>query len=161
MRKLFITSCWRGKRARIAMSTLCKNKQQGGLRLVDLSAKQKALQIKWVFLVENDRFLEECMYENLSNTLRHNIWKCNLKTNDAKRLFQPSHWTNVLLAWCEINFVENPVSKEHVLSQCLWYNSALKINGLPILFKNWFERGILYVRDIGKPTGGYPRTYRI
>ena len=39
---------WKGKRARIRMQTLQLNRKQGGLKLVYIRAKQKALRVQWV-----------------------------------------------------------------------------------------------------------------
>ena len=40
---------WSGKRAKIALETLKKDRRDGGLRLVDLRAKQAAIKISWIF----------------------------------------------------------------------------------------------------------------
>ena len=53
---------WSGRRAQIAMHTLQKQKIQGGLKLVDLSAKQRAIKIKWIVLIEKDEFLHRCAH---------------------------------------------------------------------------------------------------
>ena len=40
---------WKGKKPKIAYRTLTKSREQGGIRLVDLSAKQESLRIRWIF----------------------------------------------------------------------------------------------------------------
>ena len=144
--QLINTFIWGERKARIAMSTLTKLKEHGGLRLVDPMAKQKALLIKWVF-ANKDPFLLECMYNNLSNTLRDQLWKCNLHKRDVKKLFGTSFWQRVLEAWFEINY-QTPVCRDTVLRQCLWYNSEIRIADVPFLFAVWAKKGIMLFSDI-------------
>ena len=146
--KIMHNFLWGGRRARISMKTLQKNRQQGGLRLVDLTAKQKALQVKWVFMAEEDPFLNECMYNNLNRTLKTDIWLCNLHPKHVKKLFDDSFWLDILEAWCEINYREEYESKNQVLSELLWFNSKLCIENKPFLFVKWFQNGIRTVEDI-------------
>ena len=75
--KLIHSFLWEGRnRGRVAMTMLKKAKEDGGLRLVDLKAKQNALQIQNIFRMDN--FLEECAYRDLQPDLRAIIWRCNI-----------------------------------------------------------------------------------
>ena len=90
---------WKGGKAKIALETLMKLKEQGGLKLVDITAKQYTCKIAWVFKVENDPFLLECMYCSIAPILRQDIWKCNLSTEYIRKHWDTDNfWVSVLLS---------------------------------------------------------------
>ena len=146
---------WLGKRPKISMYTLYKKYEHGGLRLVNVRAKQKALKTNWIFNYEaTDALIQNCMYQNLCPVLRQNVWRSNLNVKDVKRFFNNSaFWSQVLWAWCEINAPQTVESKEDVLQQFLWWNSMIRIKGRPVMWQDWAERNILVIGDIVKGNG--------
>ena len=48
----------------------------------------------------------------------------------------------IFLIWAETNVEEQLVSKRHFLEQNLWFNSLIRINNAPILYKEWGRGGI-------------------
>ena len=90
---------WSGKKPKIAYKTLCKKQYQGGLRLVDLRAKQDCIFIGNMFRLQRDKFLMECAYDVLSKNLRELIWKCNLKPQHICELYDiRNFWVQMLLS---------------------------------------------------------------
>ena len=139
---------WNDKRPKIALSTLQKLKYQGGVRLVNLNAKQKALKISWIFRLDSDAFIAECAYKALSSTLRNLIWRCNLKKVHCRTIIKnDSFWRQMLEAWAEINYHE-VLTVNQVVNELIWGNSKITREGLPIIWKKWIERDILFVKDI-------------
>ena len=131
-----------------------KSKDQGGLRLVDLLAKQQMLKVTWITKIEEDPLLRVCAYENLYKDLGKLIWQCNLKRSDVKMLVLDikNFWAQTLLSWCSINYQE-PKTIVDVMSQILWYNSNIRVNNKPCKWREWISKGILYVRDLFSTRG--------
>ena len=99
--KEFSYLLWGSKRVRIRLYTLQRKKPQGGLRLVDLHAKQQTLKIQWIFKMRKDCFIQECTYDIPGQSLKENIFRCNLKCKDVKKILpQPNFWVECLEAWC-------------------------------------------------------------
>ena len=148
---------WVGKKPKISWYTLTKKFEQGGLQLIDLVSKQKALAVSWIFkLPQTETFIQESVYTNLCPVLRESIWRCNLKSKEVNKCFLPSIWRNILQAWCELNYKE-PENKTHVLDQVLWYNSNIKVGNKPFVWKGWVSKNIILVRDIVDGTGRFLR----
>ena len=76
-------------------------KDQGGLRLVDLTAKHRAALAQWAFRVQNDNFLQTSCRTALNDMLREDIWLINMKPKEIPDYFLESFWRHVLQAWCE------------------------------------------------------------
>ena len=132
---------WSGKRPKIAYNTLCKDKLQGGTRLVNLTAKQEALKISWIFRLEDDSTLTECAYNNLDPILRSLIWRCNISKKDCNIYYADSFWKEMLLAWTKLNYHE-PENKETVLDQIIWNNSWIKSGKKWLNWKTWINKNI-------------------
>ena len=143
---------WRGKKAKIAFETLKKDRKQGGLRLVDLSAKQSSIKIKWIFSVLYDSFLERCAYEALSPKIKGMIWHVNINSSDIKSTFDDSFWRQILVAWSVLNY-RHPTNKISVLNEILWYNSFIRINKKVVMYDDWLNAGILQIKDLTNHEG--------
>ena len=81
---------WNNKKCgRINMKTLKLRKEDGGLRLVNLKAKQDSINVQNIFRLEPD--LMSCLYDVLGVTvLKGNLWKCNLSPKEC--LFGREYW---------------------------------------------------------------------
>ena len=118
---------WSNRKPKISFETLCKKKEQGGLKLVNLDAKQKALKITWIFKIDSDEFLANQCYEALNPVLGPTIWLCNLSKKDSKLIFgDGSIWHQIMEAWSEINHYP-PTSYGEVRSQIIWLNSFIRV----------------------------------
>ena len=78
------------------------------------------------------------------------IWKVNLSKRDCLKLgLPPSFWTDIILAWCEVNY-KPEVTETNVTVQSLWYNSLLKRGGKVPVNDVAIAKGILFIGDICK-----------
>ena len=147
--QLFHNFIWSGKKAKISLYTLQRQKYQGGLRLTDLQAKQDAIKVSWIFkLNDNNPFLARCAYKALDWDLKEKLWKCNLCLQDVwKEFIEENFWCHMLFAWCKINY-RNPQSCDEMLEQCIWFNSNIKVGGKVIKWKHWIDKDIMVIKDL-------------
>ena len=135
------------KKQKSHLKTLqCKN-EQGGLKLVDLNAKQDSLKIQWIYRIQENPFLTECMCDNLCSIMRSVIWECSINLKVVTELFKSSFWREILEAWSKINY-KNPQSKKEYKAKIIWYNSDIRINGKPFVWKRSYESGLIFVEDL-------------
>ena len=135
---------WNGRKAKISLKMLQLDKMWGGVKLVNFRYKDDALKASWISHLKIDPFLENMAYKFLCPTIREDIWKCNISPKDVRTTFKDSFWRDVLQAWAEINYNENPNETE-ILSQFLWYNSHLKRNKLPFCIKKAYKEGLCLI----------------
>ena len=110
---------WKGKKAKVGMQLLKASKAQGGLNLVHISAKNKALKIKWIFKSNPYTLaqLKQIMPEDLSTL----FWDCNMDPDDAAQFVKGkgmnSFWSNAV---SQIGFIfaGNTLSKK--CTQYVW-----------------------------------------
>ena len=150
---LFVKYIWNNGVAKISKEILQGNKDDGGLGLVNLQVKEKALKIAWVQTLKKDVELSNLVYSCITPELKEKIWECNLSTKDVEYtvqhgiLGQNTFWNDVLLAWSEYNF-EKLV--EHSGNQIIWLNSHIRVNERPILWTKPLIRGLMYTHQLCK-----------
>lgn len=138
------------KRPKIALRTLQNTKEYGGLKVIDIAAKDKALKIQWINKFKNNDKIRTLALQFLP--LGEQYWYCNLNSKDIKKVVESGFWQDVALAWAKINF-RKPERKEHVLEQRVWYNSEIKVGGKVIFYKKVFEAGLVTIRQLLNDTG--------
>ena len=149
MNRIILQFIWQGKRAKINHRMLMCPKDQGGLRLVELVAKHTSLLAQWIFTVQQDAFLQRSLYDCLLTPVGDLIWSCSLAAKDVKYVASMDipFWPAVIQAWCKVNFHE-PVKPVDVVSQCLWFNSHIRVGGKPFMHLKSVMCGCRYVGDI-------------
>ena len=81
--QLFI---WNGKKPKIALSTLQRNKNAGGLRLVDIRLRERALKASCVKIIAQDESVANFANIAINKHLKNWVFDCNLKKEDVKFL---------------------------------------------------------------------------
>ena len=139
---------WNSHTPKIQHNILINNYDEGGIKLIDLNAKEKAIKISWI-----KRLLtKESNWTNIAirkfKIIGNKIWNANLNEKDADNLIDKncvSIWPDVLKAWSTYNFHEPETG---VLNQFMWLNSHIKIGKKPVLFQKAFNNNILHIKDI-------------
>ena len=136
---------WNGKSAKIAFQVLKNPYDQGGLKLVDLKAKDKALKATWPQILLDEKDYSVMVYSVLCPELHELIWKVYLRPEHVK-LFNISNqfWSDVLAAWCEYNYWHN----FQIDNQIIWYNSRILVENKPILWKKLLRNGLIYIYQL-------------
>ncbi len=158
--KLIFEFIW-GKRDRIKRKTLIGTKLQGGIEMIDLECKNKALKAAWVGRLikqcTNRLFLDRCLatygitteYLITSNVRNFSIYVETLKI--------PTFWAEVFSSYNECKTVKgfDKMNTFDFLSQPIWLNSMFQHNNKPLLYQNWTKSNIFYVKDLFNRNGSF------
>ena len=136
---MFVKFLWNGHKPKIPLEILKSPKRDGGLQLVDLSAKDDAIKCSWVQMVVKNVYPSEFVYNILGSVLKENIWTCNFAPQDTKSVFPGVNdfWTDVLTAWAKIHYDSNPAR-----NLFLWHNSLIKAAGETIMYEEAYKQGL-------------------
>ena len=144
---------WNNKKPKIPLSVLQQHKYKGGLGLVNFQRKDAALKCSWAFVIESDSLLMQIMFKMLCPIICMDIWKCNINSYDVKILFYKGFWSDTLAAWSEFNYKEQIKNGDEVYAQFIWYNSHLRVNKRPFLFKKAYKEGLTHVAQLFDTNG--------
>ena len=71
---------WNGKKSKIALKILQNPKKQGGLGLVNLTNKDKALKATWPKILALEDEYSKLVYDIMRvSSLQEDIWRCTIK----------------------------------------------------------------------------------
>ena len=138
---------WTGKLL-LPLKLIQGNKADGGLGLVNLHNKDRALKIQWVFRIQQNPMIKALAYELMDNPIGDLIWEATLDKADIKYFCtKENFWTDVLEVWGELNCYM-PKNAQQVKNQMIWMNSNIRINDKPVVYGKWINSGIIKIKDI-------------
>ena len=153
LKKMFREFLWDGKKAKIKFEHICNTKENGGLGLVNLENRDKALKAQWLFkLLQDENTLKRFQsFHNYKVEITY-LLSSSIASKDVDVLSPnlPWFWRDVMLSWSEVSY-DCPLDKNETLDQNLWLNSNIRIGGKPIWNKKAYEAGMCTVRDIFDP----------
>ena len=137
---------WNGKKSKISFKILQNVKREGGLNLVNLKNKEIALKSTWPAILQQEQEYASLVYTTMRvSALGENIWRCNLKPEDVKKLkLQNQFWEDVLWSWSCYNHYHN----QGIENQIIWYNSNIIIGGKPFFWEDACRKGLMYVYQL-------------
>ena len=148
---------WQNKCDKIKRSVLCKNKGEGGLKMIHLDSYIKALKITWIRrLLNTEGTWQNTIFHSidLKSLLHFGTEYLNKCINKTKNQF----WKDVLQAWKALQFKQEQkdnYSSEQIQNNELWFNDKIKIGGKSIFYKKWYEKNIIYINDLLQDNGTF------
>ena len=127
------------------------SKEEGGLNLVDLLKKDKALKATWPKILKDEPDYAGIIYGIMRcKTLGEDIWRCSLNEKDIDNMrFQNEFWKDVLKSWSSYNYYYG----KRYDNQILWYNSEIRVAGKPVMWNDVYEKGLRYVHQLFQDNG--------
>ena len=143
VKQLVVNFLWDGKKAKIAYNTLINSTEQGGLKLVDIETKYRALKMIWVKKSVDTKNFWKIIANDMLPYKIPELFEANLSEQDVLKL-DPRLSSNmaiisILRTWAISNY-RIPVTKEQVLGQ--------RRNGSPYVSQKLESAGVKSIRDI-------------
>ena len=131
------------------MEVLQGLKVDGGLNLVNIKMHDKAQKIQWVHKLSQNSKLQNLADTLIGNPIGTLLWQCHLNPWDINLIFQinSKFWRSVMHDWFEMRWKENK-DRDQIKSQCIWFNSNIKIHGKRIFDKELYQKGLVWVSDM-------------
>ena len=146
---------WKGKKPKIKLMILQGNKDDGGLQLCNIQHKDMSLKIQWIFRLMKNESLKNIAYSLMGNKLGDLILRVQLRAEHFELLrCENLFWTDVLRIWLKVNY-EAPISNQQVKEQVIWFNSNIKVDNKPFIFRKWYENGISQIKDLLDDEGNF------
>ncbi len=139
---------------RIKRNTLIGPKGRGGIKMLDIYSKDKALKIGWIRRLftsnPNSDFVNMCLNKHGINI--EYLIKCTDSNVNSliTHLGLPRFWAQVFGYMNECKTLKDfkSLNDSEILAEPIWLNKRFKFNKKPIFISNWVKSGILYVKDL-------------
>ena len=155
LNKCFYKFLWDGRRGKMSKTYICKNYEEGGIKMLDVDSFLSALKISW---------LKRIMF---SNSLLTNILFCTCPEMASLNVFG-SEFVNVLLRKCNnpfwVDVIKHykhmhlkckPENSADFFDECIHYNINIKRDKKTIHIKDWIENGIVKVGQLMERNGNF------
>ena len=79
------------------------------------------------------------------------LFECNLAPGNHMMLLNNNYckiWNNIIHTWCQQNYESHIYGWNKTLTQVIWLNSEIVVNGKPPLFRIWYLQGVVYISDL-------------
>ena len=142
---------WRGRKPKVKKQTLINEIDEGGIKLIDLRSKIKALQTSWVvrYASKGDCLWRHIMGHYLKPMGDDLHFYCNCDIGLIKSLAElPDYYKQVLVTWSEITHSPQPTNVHDAKAQLIWKNRFIKINRESVPYKALFEAGVFRLNDL-------------
>ena len=153
MNKIIFSFLWNKKPSKLKQTTVIKQYGEGGLKMINIRAFMEALKLTWV-----RRLLTvDCKWQVFIKQYLQveQLTGCNTKYLEKVILQLPNYfWKDVLQSLININ-KKVTFTEEDILKSPIYYNNNIKIGGLDIYYRSWFNKGIKYVNDLVNENGDF------
>ena len=140
------------KSEKMKRNTLIGPCTKGGFQMIDITSQHAAINATWmVKLINHAGMWKERILEQLPDVDFRYLLRCNLSVKDLpSKMKKDQLWGHTCIweCWCRTNFRTDFDQPDEIYNQALWLNSLIRINGKPVLWKNWIEANIMWVNDL-------------
>ena len=150
------------KRNPIKRNTVIGCLNRGGLNVVDMFCKERAIKAAWIPKLLDSKNKCSIVINNYLTKQGLNyqlLLKMNFRKEDQLSAFTyiPEFYKSVFLSYNQCKYIKpvDKLSSIELLSQCLWGNEYFKVKGKTLLFKSWVKSGFIYVKDLINSTGSW------
>ena len=138
-------------------SILIGNKHDGGIEMPDISIFAKTLNMKWVKMLCID---DNANWKAIPNFFLNQfgkkllIFKMNIdsiKSLPKVKWKIPAFYEEIISNFIEINNASSPIKARtyfNIRTEVIWGNRYIKHNGKCLIFENWINSNILFIKDL-------------
>ena len=147
---------WGGKRDKIKRTTITANRDDGGLKMIDIDAYITSLKASWVPKILNIQGVWKNVFEHYVKQLGFQqsayIFKMNFKSIESMQMLSklPRFYIDVLTAYNKSKELPafNMIDSYNLITQPIWGNLYFQNNMGCLYFKAWVKSNILYIKDL-------------
>ena len=145
---------WNGKQNKIKKSVVCKQYCDGGLCMLNIRTFLSSMKLNWL-----KRLLHECPWKRFT----FNMYPCLGKMYDlgveyadivSKNVCNP-FWCDVMKHYKLLSKKCSPINVHELMAECIHYNVNFLRGQQTIFVQEWYDHGILYVKQLLNETGHF------
>ena len=154
--QLMYNFIWSSPIDRIKRDVLQNDIEDGGLKMINLSAFILALKCTWIRrLFKTDNKWQNVFLSNVHVELEKFYGCGSVYIQKLQQHIKNKFWQDVLKAWQLLREKDEYDSWECFLASPIWLNNNIKVANKPIFYKDWFENGIRFINDIVNEDGTF------
>jgi exonuclease III len=143
--KMFFDFLWSGRSHKIKKSVVCKDYNDGGLRMINVFDFLSTLKISWLRRIRN----EESEVRQILFTVHKDFNKVCLMgeefVNVMLNRMDNAFWKDTLKHLKKLYAVNSVQNQDDFVSECIFYNKNIKVGKKTLYIRDWYLAGILSI----------------
>ena len=124
--------------------------------MVDLDLQNKAFKLAWAIRIIDTNATWGIIpkgYFNRYGGLKF-LLRCNYDISKLK-ISLPQFYKDILEYWKALSNSKPPTSCQEAISEILWNNKFILVDGKSFCYKKWLDTGVTHVRDLIDEEGNF------
>ena len=155
LNKLFFEFIWKSSTDKIKRDVIIQDFDQGGLRMINIEKYILALKLGWIRRLVKCDSKYKTLFESLHGNVEILLKKGDTYIEEIKNICSNKFWSDVLDAWYNFIKLLSPKTKEDIMGINLWNNSKIKINNVPVFYRRWYNKNIIFIKDLVNQDGRF------
>lgn len=151
---LFFDFLWGGGAPKVKYSVIIKQYSEGGLKMINLHAFINSLKATWIRRWIKDENAWQTVIKDKIDINKILDFGANYAKSVTK-LINNQFWIDVLNSYSDILNSYQQNSTEFTMASPVFHNNKIKVGGIPIYIKSWYDRGITFVNDFFDESGNF------
>ena len=141
---------WDGKPPKIKYHTAVSCYANGGIKLTDMDSFVKSQKAAWSKrLLDIDQPSSQYLMLYVDAMTLYDLLNCSMDPKEIPADI-PEFYRQVLHAWFNYKCISGSILTQNTI---IWNNNDIKIEGKSVFFRKWYEKCILYLKDITAEKG--------
>ena len=141
---------WLDKPPKIKRKTIIGDTSDGGLKMIDFKIMNLSLKAAWIKrFTDAERQTDDWQIIPLNTMSKFGqllVFESNIDTNTINMENVEPFYQEILVAWSKLQIEKKITTKEDILNEIIWNNKHMLINGKAMFYKEWFNKGIKYIK---------------
>ena len=150
IKKMFFDFIWPSGKHHVKQNVLIQNIEEGGLQMPDVFSICKSVKITWLKRLYDHECLLNKVVSCISGIDIKMYISCKIPAELMKNI--PKFYRQVFEYWNEIHNVE-PSTANDIYNEVIWNNMFIQIEGKPVWYKNWHDKGIVKIAHLYDENG--------
>ena len=148
--KMFFSFLWNKKPDKIKRKVIIGNYERGGLKMPHIESFCWSLKMSWINKLLDPLNIspwKTLIIDQYNKFGGDKIWMMSSEALSKISEFFNPFWKDIINNWGKLKKEKEDETVE-VLSQSIWFNEKLKINGKICFWEDWCESGVFFVNDL-------------
>lgn len=154
LEKMFFRFLWDGKPSKIKKSVVCKDYEEGGLKMCDIYSFLATMKLSWLRRLEYESSVSDLVLHIFPELEKLKMFGSQYVDAVKSKIKNP-FWIDVLLQYKKFCHKCIPKNTTDFLGEFIFYNDNILRDKKVLYNKEWVDSGILQIKDVVNDDGRF------
>jgi hypothetical protein len=156
LKTMFFKFIWQNKPEKVKRDVLVQDYKYGGLKIPNIVHLVTSLKATWIQRIFRQSTKWITLFESTTNLRTKDLviygdYFLEIKKEKVTNMF----WKDVLCSWALVQKNQKLQNTEDIQGLNIWYNTNILLNNKPFIYKNFINKGVIFISDILDEEGDF------